>query len=324
LDEFLEFLQQLDFGPVAVIEQEGNNGDKLIYIGLEKVLRSAKVPFYKLSNPLLIKRNETSKSFVARYRQTVGRLLPSFLSSRIKDLNYSFYYRITRPFEFRNNLCQCIILNGGASINDLWGGIPLLKNIIKNNPSGEIIVAPHTFYFVSTDFGKIFENSRQEIHLFCREKVSYCILNSLDLPPNVTIHLSNDLALYLNPKDIIPYCMQSKFTCSSYDLLAIRNDRTSIIPKEAVIKKLKGCKLLVQDISQSASFPDFVKIINNSKCVYTDRLHVAIAASILRKQTVLFSTSYFKNKAVFENSLKERFSSLRFCRDLESFDGKIC
>ncbi len=44
--------------------------------------------------------------------------------------------------------------------------------------------------------------------------------------------------------------------------------------------------------------------------VYTNRLHIAIVGAILNKKTYFYPNSYFKNKAVYEYSLKNRFPNV--------------
>ena len=51
--------------------------------------------------------------------------------------------------------------------------------------------------------------------------------------------------------------------------------------------------------------------------VNTDRLHIAIAATLLGKKVKLFPNSYYKNRAVFEYSLK-RFSNVSFVEDINN------
>lgn len=47
--------------------------------------------------------------------------------------------------------------------------------------------------------------------------------------------------------------------------------------------------------------------------VVTNRLHICIAACLLGKQVKLYANSYFKNKAVYEYSLVDRFDCVEWC-----------
>jgi exopolysaccharide biosynthesis predicted pyruvyltransferase EpsI len=55
----------------------------------------------------------------------------------------------------------------------------------------------------------------------------------------------------------------------------------------------------------------FIDITAKAARVYTDRLHVAILAGILRKEIYLLPNSYHKNKSTYEFSLK-RFHNVHF------------
>ena len=50
--------------------------------------------------------------------------------------------------------------------------------------------------------------------------------------------------------------------------------------------------------------------INNFSRIRTDRLHVCIAAALLGKEVEFYPNSYFKCKAVYEYSLKDRFPNI--------------
>jgi len=56
----------------------------------------------------------------------------------------------------------------------------------------------------------------------------------------------------------------------------------------------------------------FVNLINKFSVVRTNRLHVAITASILGKEVYLYANNYYKNKAIYEHSLKNEFPNTHF------------
>tara|TARA_R110002049_G_scaffold295008_1_gene482105 strand:+ start:1459 stop:2229 length:771 start_codon:yes stop_codon:yes gene_type:complete len=62
---------------------------------------------------------------------------------------------------------------------------------------------------------------------------------------------------------------------------------------------------------------DFFNEINNYKVIYTDRLHVAIAGCLLKKEVHMYLGSYFKSKAVYLSSINKRFDNVTFH---ENFD----
>jgi len=68
-----------------------------------------------------------------------------------------------------------------------------------------------------------------------------------------------------------------------------------------------------------SDFRVFVNLIEGSRMVFTDRLHVAILAVILGKDTILYPNSYYKNKGVYEFSLS-KYPNLKFVEDRKHFE----
>lgn len=56
----------------------------------------------------------------------------------------------------------------------------------------------------------------------------------------------------------------------------------------------------------------FFDEIDRFAVVCTDRLHVAIAACLLKKEVHLYPGSYFKNRAVYLSSMKDHFEGVHF------------
>lgn len=58
-----------------------------------------------------------------------------------------------------------------------------------------------------------------------------------------------------------------------------------------------------------------LSFIDTYQTVHTNRLHTAIAAALLRKQVRFFPNSYFKNRAVYEFSLRDRFRNVEWAEE---------
>jgi exopolysaccharide biosynthesis predicted pyruvyltransferase EpsI len=56
----------------------------------------------------------------------------------------------------------------------------------------------------------------------------------------------------------------------------------------------------------------FLRFIARYDRVVTDRLHVAIGGALLGRDVTLAANRYFKNRAVYEHSLRDRFPRLRW------------
>jgi exopolysaccharide biosynthesis predicted pyruvyltransferase EpsI len=129
----------------------------------------------------------------------------------------------------------------------------------------------------------------------------------MSLPKNVHVSLSHDTAFYLSKKDFHP-------SNCAYDLICFRTDVESILSQKAVDKIIlqrngitgfwqSEGEIITEDISKHVDFDSFVKLIEGSGKVITDRAHVAILATILGKDTTLYPNSYYKNKGIYEYSL---------------------
>jgi exopolysaccharide biosynthesis predicted pyruvyltransferase EpsI len=217
------------------------------------------------------------------------------------------------------------LIHGGANFNDLWGhGLHILRNVMKNNPLSTIIVAPQSYWFYKTKVRKFFKNTKQEIHLFSRERYSYNLLCSMNLPDNVHIHVSDDSALYLSKNDFHP-------KNGSYDLICPRLDKESVVSwkldqweKGSTIDLRESKRrVFIGDISRF-DFDFFVDLVENSRRVFTDRLHVAIFSAILGKDVFLYPNCYYKNKGVYEFSLHKypnvNFVNSRIFRNEQIYD----
>ncbi len=228
-----------------------------------------------------------------------------------------------------------IIIHGGANINDVWKlGIDLLKKIIEKYPNKRIIIAPHSVYFYKTNFEKILNNCKQEIHFFTREKYSYERLSKMNLNKNIHLYLANDTAFLLEYSNYIENL--KKKSNNKYILVSLRIDYEShildkkklkffenvfgrfglreifervyhqIISKQFIRRNLKNrkAKIIIADASLE-NYDKFIDLILNASEIYTDRLHVGVLGAILNKRVYLYSSSYKKIEGVYEQSLKK-------------------
>ena len=61
----------------------------------------------------------------------------------------------------------------------------------------------------------------------------------------------------------------------------------------------------------------FIDAISKFKIIYTDRLHVSIAACLMGKEVHLYPGSYFKSRAIYLSSMKEYFDNIHFHEDMQ-------
>jgi len=319
LDKLEETIFRYRNSRFVVVEPGGNHGDRLIYNGMMKKLKQLEIKHIVLQYKEDFKSSLLATLYfgpwnrILRVARSANKLSKSWILA-INKLDKWIYEKSLKPYKIPATPSDVILIHGGGNMNDLWQGIRLLKNVLQHNNHNVIIVGPQTYGFNETRFPALFVKAKQDIYLFCREKFSYNLLTSLKLPKNVHVHLSHDTTFYLSKEDF--HVRQG-----NYDLICLRTDKESaLFQKEKDIAKFleelnrlgQLERKIVKDLSLHGNFRDFVRLIEASKRVYTDRLHVAILATILGKETVLYSNSYYKNIGVYEYSLSNYYPNVNF------------
>ena len=185
-----------------------------------------------------------------------------------------------------------LFIDGGGNFVDDYSDIRdfLIK---KPNLYREIVVLPHTIF--GDKQIDVLNSLSGDITIFCREEVSFKFIK--ENFANGNVYLWHDCAFY-NEFQKIPH--------GKGKLNAFRLDR------ESIIDDLPESN---QDLSYNgyATKPldELVNCLKEYEEINTDRLHIAICGALLGKKVNLFPNSYYKNKAVFDYSLK-RFPNVSF------------
>lgn len=196
----------------------------------------------------------------------------------------------------KNN--EILFIDGGGNLVDYYSDV---RNFLIKKPAlySEILILPHTIF--GEKQVEILNNVSSKLTVFCRERVSAKFLD--DKLKHAEVYLWHDCAFYNEFAPILS---------GSGALNAFRLDIESVLNTQHELNI---------DISQNgyATKPldELIGILQEFEQVNTDRLHIAIAATLLGKKVKLFPNSYYKNKAVFEYSLK-KFSNVDFIEDLNN------
>ena len=310
MDAFESLLRKHRNSRFLVLDPEGGFGDQLILMGLEKKLQEMRI-HYRL---LRIRRSPSMNKPLARAMNSLPHLQgiiraarPDILERGVRRL---FAQHDEGPVFGLGRSEDVILLRGGAYLNDIWkdyGALRLVSKIAECMRATTVLISPQSFYFSTSQYAKPFASIKQVEHLFCRETESYNLLRSLQWPGNVHAHISPDTALYLTSSDF-----QIQTRRANYILIAPRLDRESVVRwRIRKIRRSSGKTIVTKDVNLLPNFKSYVETIANSSEVYTDRLHVAILAAILNKETYLLPNSYHKNKSAYGFSLK-RFPNVNF------------
>ncbi len=187
---------------------------------------------------------------------------------------------------------EVLFIDGGGNFVDYYFDVRdfLIK---KPNLYREIIILPHTIF--GNKQIDVLNHISSDLTVFCRERISAMFVeNNLK---NGRTYLWHDCAFY----NTFPKIISGKGTFNAF-----RSD------KESILYSLPESNI---DISYNGyaqkPLDELINILRKYVRINTDRLHVAICATLLGKQVKLFPNSYYKNKAVYDYSLK-KFSNVSF------------
>ena len=199
---------------------------------------------------------------------------------------------------------KTLFFAGGGNLVGLYKNCK--KFIEKNKNDNKIIILPHTIK--SED--KFLSSLNDDIIIFCREKTSYnYVLKVFKHKKNV--YLSKDMAFYI--KNLDKYnIIKGNGVCNAYRMDI---EKTNInIPEDNVdlshtlIKTDNTKKInIIKDVSLS-----IFDYLSKFETINTNRLHIAIAGSLLDKNVNFYRNSYYKNKSVFEYSINNIYKNTIF------------
>ena len=190
----------------------------------------------------------------------------------------------------------------------------------------ELIVLPHTVNGHEELLGELGAN----VTIFCREEVSY--ENLLNTEHKYNLFLDHDLAFYIDINDYgsrdlfgkvnalqVLQMVKNLSTGQRGDTLnAFRVDveKTAIeLPKNNIDVSTKinyNSKMFPKAIVEKTT-GDIFHFLSRYKVVNTNRLHIAIACALLDVKVNMYGNSYYKNEAIFNYSLKDKYPSVKFC-----------
>ena len=225
------------------------------------------------------------------------------------------------------NYLQCvnnkiIFYSGGGNLVE--GKYTHAANFIKNNyqQNKEIVILPHTVF----GYEELIL-SANNLKIICRDKKSYNYLHSIGFSLE-RLYLCSDLAFLINVNEFDIYhkkgigianCMRTDGESSQIIELKKNNIDISLSWNGDLWNSKEFSKVVVHSLAC---------YLSNFKTIKTDRLHIAILAAFLGKDVILYSNNYYKNKEVYEYSIKNKFDNVSFIeledqKDMKYLENKI-
>lgn len=227
---------------------------------------------------------------------------------------------------------MALVVGAGGSLVPLYRESADALMALQTLPVGNVIVLPATIQ----GHEAVFRHLDERFHIFCRDLTSYAYVSRVR--GSAKVFLDHDMALRLDPWRVWGEAeLMEKSGGLGPDGLRVTERILRLAASHALRTKGRG-RLFRGDaeaggfIHDSSAFDlsvlcvrnwedeattvlivaAFLRAISMFDEIETDRLHVAIAAGLLGIPVKLYPNSYFKNRAVFEHSIRRQYPSVQF------------
>ncbi|MCG7388272.1 polysaccharide pyruvyl transferase family protein [Pantoea sp. ACRSB] len=234
----------------------------------------------------------------------------------IASATYDFFAKNEITFsnyrEEKKYLSSTHVLVFGGGGNLIEGLYSEGKDFIeeKLNDFYRIIIMPSTI----KGYEEFFRGNINKLIILCREEITFEYIQSLGYEKGKNVLLTDDMAFYLDLSNYMSFVEPLKNIANCF-----RTDSESLTGE---------WKANNHDISLTwnGDYWDNINLARNStRCminfleeyitVNTDRLHVAILASLLGKEVNFHPNSYYKNEAVYNYSLLDHYPKTVFIKN---------
>jgi exopolysaccharide biosynthesis predicted pyruvyltransferase EpsI len=122
---------------------------------------------------------------------------------------------------------EAVVFNGGAAMSDVWRhGLQTLAYYNCTYPFLPLTLLPTTYGFTSTNFAEIMAHRSTPAVLFARERGSFDLLRTIDLGPDISLGLGNDMAFELRDSAFVRRVRAA--SAARHVLVVERGDNESI------------------------------------------------------------------------------------------------
>lgn len=222
---------------------------------------------------------------------------------------------------------RTIFIGGGGNFIDLYADVRQMIEICHARAE-RFVLLPHTI----RGNEKLIASLDGRATLWCRETPSLQHVRNLN--PALDCRSGHDMAFHCDPLQFLndPIIMQEASWKLDADLAGHGTSLLELSKLDSVRFMRRDCEALdlncQSDLDVSTAFGEasddasarviswcLLKTVSVARRIITDRLHVAIAAALLKRPCELLDNAYNKNRSVYEHSLAG-FPNLSFKRVL--------
>ncbi len=198
-----------------------------------------------------------------------------------------------------------LVYAGGGNLIDKYNSCR--KFLQTNHKDNEILILPHTI----SHCAELLNAFGSNVKIIARELVSYQYIKA-NMRHSENAFLADDMAFQLD----VPEAYKNQSHIGECNVF--REDAE----KHPNIKIPEVNKDLQRDFKRGGNFfrPEHVAVSVDNVFSYlskfteinTNRLHMSIAGALLGRKVNLYPNSYYKNKAMFDFSIKDKFKNVQF------------
>lgn len=200
---------------------------------------------------------------------------------------------------------EVILINGGGNLVGIYSDVK--KIIEKYQHNNKIILLPHTI----KDEDKLLNNLSSNTIIFCREFKSYNYVKKMAKYPN-NIYLDHDMAFQI--KNLEKFNRKGNGIANCYRIDAEKTNIVIPCDNNDISNTINHYLQLKDKNINKQIVTEFLQYLSNFEEINTNRLHVAIGSSLLGKKVNFYGNSYWKNKSIYEFSIKDKFKNTKFLK----------
>lgn len=298
---FLDFMKDNKDKAVFVDPCEGNNGDDLIWLGMQEVLSLAQSRLIKKPNDAEIIVINGGGMFIDAYTQGIKKIeyySKHFPNTLLVIAPNSFHFK-TVDFSFYLDLRQSPMIlfsrekYSKAYIDNLIKDKQLIQSEIDNDLA------------LNLKNSEFIANLKQEHY----DQGHVLVVDRMDIENSkASRSISVIKTIY---RLFVPEKLKNIIRRHRVQTRASNGtDLTKRALADLKIRKpeLQFKTILTKDISRKdvATFQEFCSEISRAEVIYTNRLHVGVLAHLLNKEVYLIEGSYHKLTGIYELSMSHK------------------